>query len=472
MSAAPDRIGALRRLLERSYNDPALFIRAGLRTKLRTWQTRQCDAIRDRLEDGATSIRGTFRTCHGSGKTFLMAALLLWWQTTRFNARGLTLAPTWAQVQSALWPEIEKLYTRSVLKQAGFGRILDTRLDYGATWFAEGRSSDRPGNLEGQHSDFAAIRIVDEAKEVSDGIFDATDGLLNAPVSCDLWISTPSIESGKFFERDTGPDPDVIRTVVTVDDLISDPEMSEQERQGFARWKAERLEEWGEKSAEYQTRVLAQYAENAEGSLFPSSWVEAAMRRDWSVPELDEYGRPTPLMGGMDVAGSVDGDRNAVAIVRGPDSVGRYELVPGMKWWHERDTTVSRGRATTLAKAAGAPLRIDSIGLGKGVLDGARELGFPAQEYRASDKPMDQERFFNRKAEDAWRVRTLLERGLLKLPAIQELKADMRGMKYEVRSNGKIYVVDPSKSPDLADALIIALGRSRVGIASVSPEWL
>ncbi|HQQ75753.1 MAG TPA: hypothetical protein PLB01_00240 [Thermoanaerobaculia bacterium] len=471
MSAQPD-LRPLADFIEATYDDPALFITYGLKTHLRTWQAKVCEQYRQQLVAGKTAIKGTLRTCHGSGKTFLVAGLLLHWMTTRYNSRGLTLAPVFSQIESALWPEIEKLHHRSIMRSFGFGRMLNTRIDFGATWFAEGRSSDRPGHLEGQHSDFAAIRLIDEAKEVDPAVFDATDGLLNSPLSCDLWISTPSLESGKFYERDMGPDPDVIRAVITVDDLINDPEMTEAERQGFARWKAERLEEWGPNSAEYQSRVMAQYAENAEGALFPSSWVERAVKADWSVDERDEFGQPHPVMGGMDVAGSVDGDRTAVAIVRGPDAKRRHELLPSMKWWHEQDTTKSRTRATEIAKVHGAFLRIDSIGLGKGVLDGARELGFPAQEYRASDKPMDQERFTNRKAEDAWRVRTLLEQGLLKLPNIQELKADLRGMKYEIKPNGKIHVVDPPKSPDLADALIIALGRSRVGITSASPEWL
>ena len=55
-------------------------------------------------------------------------------------------------------------------------------------------------------------------------------------------------------------------------------------------------------------------------------------------------------------------------------------------------------------------------------------------EYRASEKAHDSERFANAKAEDAWHLRELLERGLIRLPDSDALRAEMRAIKFEILS--------------------------------------
>ncbi len=462
-----DEWAALGKILEAAYNDPALFAEKVLLIPgLRSWQLDVCRRIAHRLNRGDRRLRVVGRTCHGAGKTFLAALILLWFMTERFNARGLTTAPTWAQVETVLWPEVAKLYNRSLLKPLGFGRLLNTKLNFGETWFAIGASSDRPENLEGQHSDFASIRLVDEAKAVEPNVFEATEGLLNSPESLDFWISTPSIETGDFFDRDMGADPDVIRFVVDVDQLIADPLMSQAERDGYAAWKRERAEEWGEESAEYQSRVMAKYIDNAEGALFPSSWIERAITQTFEVK--------APVIAGMDVAGSVDGDQSAVALVYGPDDHDRIH-VHVVDGWNERDTMKSKGRAVAIAKPVGAPLRVDTIGIGKGVADSIAADGYPMQEYRASEKPKDDKRFSNRKAEDAWSIRQKMEKGLVRLTAetpslLQKVKSQMRSDKYEILQTGKLRVVDPEDSPDLVDAVIIGAAEARIGFAAVYAE--
>jgi phage terminase large subunit len=466
MTVAANQIGeTVHELITASYNDPELFIQVALRVvSLRTWQKRECDRIKARLDAGERNVRILVRACHGAGKTFFAAALLLWWMVTRYNSRGLTTAPTWTQVETALWPEIAKLYNGSLMRALGFGRLLDTELNFGETWFAVGASSDRPEHLEGQHSDFAAVRIVDEAKAVDDAVFEATEGLLTAPESLDLWISTPSIQAGAFYKRDMEGSDSVLRSVIDIDQLVDDQLLTPDERGRFASWKAERVADWGVDSPEYQSRVLGLYADNAEGALFPASWIERAMAQTFEVA--------APLMVGMDVAGSVNGDANAVAVAAGPDAEDRFEIKHPVSSWHERDTMISKGRALVIARAILAPLRVDVIGLGKGVADAARQDGQTTQEYRASDKPsgpvQEVARFSNRKAQDAWRVRTLLEAGKLRLPVNQKLKAEMQAMRYEILATGKLRVIDPDDSPDLVDAVIIALASP----SSTTMDWL
>src|SRR6185436_8682606 len=143
----PETREALVDLLARSHNDPALFIRECLRLApwtdthgrsrtLRRWQEKTCAAIRQHLLTGETLVRVLIRSCHGAGKTFFAAALVLWWIFTRHNSRTLTLAQTWSGVEGLLWPEIEKLYTQSVFAHLRWGKLTETKLDLGKTYYA------------------------------------------------------------------------------------------------------------------------------------------------------------------------------------------------------------------------------------------------------------------------------------------------------------------------------------------------
>lgn len=463
-------------LIEKTYNDPALFFRAALGVKtLRTWQKRACARIREQLVSGNLHVEVLIRTCHGAGKTFFAAGLLLWYTTTRYRARGLSTAPTWKGVEELLWSEVAKLYNRSLMRASGFGRLLSTSLQYDDGWFALGVASDRPENLEGYHSENAAIRIVDEAKAVGEETFTATEGLLTAPASFDLWISTPSIETGPFYERDMGPKTSVIRECVSIDDLIADPEIDEKTREGFVSWKATAAEEWGVESAEFQSRAMGRYIDNAEGALFPSSWIERATGQ--SFPCFDSSGTLQPgwrIVHGMDVAGSVDGDENAVATVAAHVDSGSLEVLR-LSHWHERDTMVSKGRAIAIRNYGGVPpgpVRVDAIGIGKGVLDALRADGIPAEEYRSSETPKDRDRFANRKAEDAWALRGMLEKSRVGMGRLdpkdqQAVKSQMRATRYEILRTGKLRVIDPDDSPDLSDAVVIASAARRIGITSM-----
>lgn len=433
-------------LLAETHDDPELFFRLVLKAEPRRWQTKVLREIRDRLAAGEKHIRVLCRTCHGSGKTFAAAGCGIWWTFTRPNSRGITLATSWTGVADLLWMEIARQYRGSVLAAAGMGRLLDTSLTIADGWDITGLSSDAPENLEGRHG-AAALRIVDEAKAARPAVLESTEGLLDAVETFDMFISVPSIPSGPFYDRDIRGGPDVIRSVVTIDDLILEG------LDGKLAWKERRLAEWGLNSPEYRSRAMAEYIDDAEDSLFPFSWIARAESASFDVNLVP--------VGGLDVAGSVAGDASAAAFVSGPDEGGRFH-VRSVEHWHERDTAATRGRVLHLARMAGAEvLAVDVVGIGQGVADAMRgEKGIAIASFRASDKAEEPDRFQNRKSEVAWFLRGLLEAGLVRLPKHDGLRRELLGMKYQITPQGKIRVADPSDSPDLADAVLIALSRA------------
>lgn len=452
-------------LLAEVHDDPAAFWRLVIRGEPRQWQEAVCEEIRVRLAAGEKHIRVLCRTAHGSGKTTLAAVFGVWWTATRPLSRGITTAPTWQAVEGVLWKEVARLYGGSLLASAGVGTLLQTSLSFGVAWDLEGLSTDHAVNLEGRHG-AAAVRIVDEAKAVEAAVIESTEALLDAPETLDVWISTPSIPSGPFWARDVKGGQDVIRAVVTIDDLIAEG------LPGKAEWKTARAAEWGVNSPEYESRCMARYVSDGEGALYPFAWVERAMAADFDVNMIP--------VAGLDVAGSVAGDETALALLAGPNDLGHMQVV-SVTGWHERDTQASKGKALRLCLDAGAKvLCVDVVGLGKGVADSIRQ-DFPGvSEFRASDRPEDPTRFQNVKAETAWKLRSLLEAGLIRLPKAglfrgSKLKEQLLSMKYVVTPQGRIKVTDPADSPDLVDSVLIALavavgGRSFT-MADIGGDW-
>lgn len=272
--------------LDRGHDDPTFFVESILRVHLRDWQAAACERLAERVRHGDPRLRMLVRANRGSGKTRLAACLVLWFLATRFNAKGLTTSLTWDAVINQMWSEIRSLHARSLLGGLGVGRVTQTRLEFSPTWFAVGASADKdtPQHLEGLHGD-AALRVIDEAaRGVPSAIFESTEGMLTSPENFDLWISTPGAAAGNFYDRDLSDDPDVIRVVVTVDDLIRDKGISEVERQGFRDWKAHCLREWGPRSPSYLSQCMAAYVtDSSDNAVFPTAWAEAAMRHGWTV---------------------------------------------------------------------------------------------------------------------------------------------------------------------------------------------
>lgn len=439
------------------HDSPESFSEDVLDVRLRRWQRKLFREIGRRFRGGEDHVQVLARTCHGAGKTMAMACLVLWWQLTRNESRCLTTAPTWAGVENLLWPEITSLYLKSKLLQSlNFGKILNTKFEITEKWYSIGASSDRPENLEGHHSQVAAGRFVDEAKAVDAAIFESTLGMLDAPQTLDVWISTPSIESGPFWERDIRGGPEVIRAIVTIDDLVNE------NIPGKLAWRENARKTWGN-SETYASRAMAQYIQNAEGALYPAEWVEKAMKDRELGPGL---GR---MVAGFDVAGSVDGDESVVALGVGPDYDGRYYLKIEDAW-RDRDTMVSKGRALAIARREDvSEIMVDTIGLGKGVHD-ALNVDFPrTSAYRATDAAQDKERFTNKKAEDAWFLRELLEKGKIQIKKNPILRDQLVSMKYEIKNTGKTRIVDPKDSPDRVDALLIALSACQPSGRQINP---
>lgn len=122
---------------------------------------------------------------------------------------------------------------------------------------------------------------------------------------------------------------------------------------------------------------------------------------------------------------------------------------------------------TFIGKTVSGKINIDRIGIGAGPLSRLRELirdnqyrnvtvigchfgESPIQKDTLKNKKAD---FMNKKAENYFRNSEIFNTGLISIPQIRDLKAQLLSMKWELTSSALKRIVDPDKSPDYADAL-------------------
>ncbi|WP_284576789.1 hypothetical protein [Streptomyces sp. 2P-4] len=434
--------------------------------------TYQADAIGLLPEKKRVAIRGP----HGLGKTGMAALVVLWFATTR-DAAGidwkiLTTASAWRHLAVYLWPEIKKwarLIRWDVLGRPPFREnaellVHSIKLRFGA---ASAVASTKPELIEGAHAD-SLLYLIDEAKVVPDGTWDAIEGAFSGgqtsglPEAFALAISTPGPPSGRFYDihsRKPGFEDWHVRHV-TLAEAVAAGRISPE-------WAEQRARQWGRDSALYANRVLGEFHASDEDSVIPLAWVEAAVER-WHL--WDAAGRP-PLDGrqviGVDVARG-GGDSTVLAHRTGL-AITELEI-------HDREDTMqttARVQAAVLRRPGAVPA-VDSMGVGGGVVDRLRELGEPVLAYTGAAKSKMRTRdgewgFTATRSAAYWRCRELLDPAFgaeLMLPPDDLLLADLTAPTWEVKTGVPPKIqIEPKedliarlgRSPDRGDAVVMAL---------------
>lgn len=167
-----------------------------------------------------------------------------------------------------------------------------------------------------------------------------------------------------------------------------------------------------------------------------------------------KYGR---LVLGVDPARFGD-DRTAIIRRQGRVSYGIESHI-------KKDTMEVTGIvAKIIDKEQPFKVFVDVGGLGAGIVDRLNELGFRdiVVPVNAGGKPLDAERYKNKRAEMWGNVKEYLENEPCQIPDSNELHADLCGVKYKFNSSSQL-VMEPKedmkkrgiRSSDCADALCL-----------------
>jgi hypothetical protein len=232
-------------------------------------------------------------------------------------------------------------------------------------------------------------------------------------------------------------------------------------------WVADREKDWGLGSPLYACRVLGEFADAGEGVLFPLPLLDAAMARVLVVPD------GTGVALGVDVARSVAGDQNCIAVVRG----GRLER---LALWRSPDTMVTVQRVLEYVATTGAAMiAVDVGGVGGGVCDRLRQLGRSVTDVAFGGAATDPTRFVNRRAEMYWGLRDGLEKGTVALPEDDEVVADLSAIRYTFDQRGRIALESKDdvrarlgRSPDRGDSIALAFWAATGGGVAAADAWI
>jgi hypothetical protein len=419
--------------------------------------------------------RIAWHTGHGVGKTLTMACAAIAFLFTRVDAKVITTASVNRQVRDVLWPEIHRWMSRlkpnlHLIAWHYPYNLLDQKLEISQEWYAIGASSDTPENMEGFHAPHV-LYIVDEAKTVDKGIFEAIEGALTGREEARLAVvSTPPLaREGHFYDICSGRFKGWKIFHTSGEDS---PNVSKQ-------WIADRAEEWGETSPVYISKVLGLFPDSSENTLIPASWIEKAQARWSSVPTQGE------LVLGVDVARYGD-DETAIA-----PRIDNY-IFP-LEIHVKQDTMQTAGNVmrSVIGKRA-AQVSVDTIGLGAGVYDRLREV-VAEQKIPCALRPINVaqrapslvvrgERLKFKRLRDYmyWCLREKLDpvncpaEELLSLPPDRKLGMQLSAIRYKINSDGTIEIESKDdlkkrgySSPDRAEAVMMAVVEGYQGWTAV-----
>jgi hypothetical protein len=465
-------------------SDPIWLCTSDLMPGIRTWTGMRL-IYRSVFNNQRTSVRAA----HGLTKTYTAATIAITFLNRFKNSIVVTTAPTHRQVEKLLWKEIRGLYKQYGARAGGnlIGAPLQLAVNYQPEWYMFGFSTDYAVNLEGLHAS-RLLWILDEAKGLPQWLYDSMEGSMTGGLSRVLEISTTdgadqqcplrhhherqrggwnciklSAFDSPFVDASTYPqyrqhmNEELFALgrpengtewpiELTEKIQVASPAWIEDKRiGGETSWEGDRPELW-------ETKVLAEFAATSEHNVIPSKWVLSAIN--------------APIVGG-------DGDREwGFDIARyGDDSCvltrRKGGLVEGQDVWGKTGLMETAGRAVREWRERGCDLiKVDADGIGAGVFDRLVELEVPCVGIQSGSGAYNEKLYANYRAEMWFHLAGLFEEqykngNVISIPDDEDLIAELTGMRYKVRSDGRYLVEDKEgfkkrvgRSPDKADSLV------------------
>lgn len=480
----PDPTDALAAIFAEYRAEPKRFAREFLGFEPWAKQIEVLEAIRD-------YPRVAVPSCHGVGKSAISGVASWWWKLCHEPSKVIITAPGGRQASMVLGGEIRARYSdmrrRYSLAELEVMRLTTEPTSEGwrrdeenfILWFATRADDAREHSTRatGWHSPHLLL-IFEEAGGVAKPIWDAIQGNLAGAHRHFLAIGNPSDPTGPFARMCRDSATRVVRI-----DALDFPNVVEGRDvlpYGPTRaWVEEMRRIWGDGSGAFQWKVRGQFPTVAMDTLMGYDEVRSALER---VPIQCVHG-PARVGLGVDVARFGDDATTLYAIC------GACGVLLDFKERRGSDTMATAGLAIQTAREVGLHeqiskhVAIDDTGVGGGVVDRMRELGWRnvrAENFGAGPQRESNElKFLNRRTELWWGLREWVRStaALASAPSLvkDRLLDDLTAPKYTQKSDQRI-ALEPKadikkrigRSPDHGDGLCLAVAASSAPIENVS----
>lgn len=423
------------------------------------WQRQQLQDIGRRLKGNPFEvIQDATASGHGIGKSAEVSWIILWAIMTFPDTRGVVTANTDTQLKTKTWPELAKWYAllnfqclRDMFVWEATS-IHSTEPGHDRTWRIDAIpwSAQNTEAFAGLHN--AGKRIVylfDEASAIIDPIWDVASGGLTDAMTEILWLAygNPTRNTGRFREAVAGK----WRHQWTSRQIDS-RKVKRTNKALLESW----VETYGEDSDFVRVRVKGQFPRAGTLQLIGSDLAQGARTRQVEVLPTD------PVIFGVDVARFGD-DHSTLAIRCGRDARSR-----AWKRWYQIDTMTLAGEIATEAnRQRPDAIFVDVGGIGAGVVDRLRQLGFTnvfEVNFGGSGREVDvatnmRVKTANKRAEIWCALKAWLPQGAI--PDEQSIEDDLCGPEYGYAADQVSIQLESKKdmkrrglaSPDDADAL-------------------
>jgi hypothetical protein len=407
--------------------------------------------------EAVEAIRMAISSGHGIGKSAFVAWLVDWIMSTRPHAKGVVTANTSEQLSSKTWAEITKWTRRCITGHwfditTGKGAMRMVHKKHPESWRVDAQTcrEENSESFAGLHSASSTpFYIYDEASAIPDKIWEVSEGGLTDGEPMWFAFGNPTRNTGRFAEcfgrfrhRWDARQIDSRSVQITNKTLLQS-------------W----VDDYGEDSDFVRVRVRGVFPRASSAQFIPRDVVDGAMARTFE--HVSPVGRTAAV--GVDVArfGS------AQSVIR--TRIGRDGRSIPPKRYRGLDTVQLAGRvAEHVQDLRGLGLKVvtfvDGGGVGGGVVDNLRRLGFDPIEVAFGSKPDDGRKFANKRAEMWGRMRDWLAIGSLQRDEL--LATDLTAVEYGFNTQDLLQLERKEDmearglaSPDDADALALTFAQ-------------
>lgn len=439
--------------------EPWTFVRQVLKAEPDEWQMEFLQAL-----VAGVYIRFALKASKGVGKSTGLAWLMWWFMVTRLHPKIVATSITGDNLSDNLWTELAKWQSQSRFLKATFEWSSDRVVARqhreqwwmsARTWAKSASQQDQANTLAGIHAD-NVLFVLDESGGIPSTVMAAAEaGLANVGDGREALLAqagNPTHLEGPLYEACTKD-----RKLWWVKEISGDPDDPKRAKRVSVKWAREMIEKHpgGRLHPIVMVNVLGKFPPGQSNALLGVEDVTAAAARGLNP---SSYIEDVKILG-VDVARF--GDDTSEIILR----QGKFSMKP--RTLRKLDTMHVAGEvALCIEKHDPDAVFIDLTGIGAGVVDRLKQLGFSVIGIDFGMSAVAETQFLNRRCEMWWKMADWIRAGGC-IADDSELRADLVAPTYVFTADNRLQLESKKdikkrlgRSTDKADALCLTFAQS------------